>query len=442
MESDPLGYLSIFGIFVSIFILLVLSAFFSASETSMLSVSRKKLRDAISGEKESMNFENQLRISNRYLTVILILNNVVNILISSLSTIFLIKILPNGSSEGLILAVVTIFVTILVVIFGEITPKLYARTNASTFFKISFPVIKLFDLILRPIVFVLNAFSNAVSRIFTKKNVEPFISSEDILFEIDTGKRIGVIEAEEGAILKGALRLKSTYVKEIMVPRIEMVTLESNLNLKEAIKQFDESKYSRLPVYSESVDHIIGICYSKDIISVINEKGKDVLDKMIVKDVMRPPYFVPETKKIDDLLHEMRYMKMHIAIVVDEYGGTAGLVTLEDVLEELTGEIFDEYDVDEDRDQITRMDKNTYIVDGLTPINSIEREIGISFPESEFETIGGYLLKIFERVPRPGEIVETNDFTIKVLESNRLRIIKIELKLKGMTDVDNSRIDK
>ncbi|BBJ28401.1 hemolysin family protein [Athalassotoga saccharophila] len=439
--SDPLSYMYIFGGIVAILILLILSAFFSASETSLLSVSRKKLRDAISGQ-ENMNFENQLKTSNRYLTVILVLNNLVNILISSLSTVILINVLPKDASEGLVLTIVTIVVTLIVVVFGEITPKLYARENAASFFKISFPIVKILDFILRPVVFALNAFSSLISKTFTKKPSEPFISSEDILFEIDVGKDVGVIEEEEGAILKGALKLKSTYVREIMVPRIEMVTLESNVSLKEAIKKFDESKYSRLPVYSESIDHIIGICYSKDIISVINEKGKDSLDQIIVRDVMRPPYFVPETKKIDDLLHEMRYMKMHIAIVVDEYGGTAGLVTLEDVLEELTGEIFDEYDVDEDRVQITKTDRNTYIIDGLTPLNSIEREIGISFPESEFETIGGYLLKIFERVPRPGEIVETNDFTIKILESNRLRIIKIELKLKGMTEIDSSGVDK
>ncbi|MGC9139655.1 hemolysin family protein [Athalassotoga sp.] len=440
--SDPLSYMYILGGITAIVILLILSAFFSASETSLLSISRKKLRDAISSDRENMNFENQLKASNRYLTVILVLNNVVNILISSLSTVILINILPKDASDGLILTIVTIFVTVIIVVFGEITPKLYARENAASFFNISFPIVKVLDIILRPVVFGLNAFANVISKTFTKKAVEPFISSEDILFEIDAGKHAGVIEEEEGAILKGALKLKNTYVREIMVPRIEMVTLESNVNLKEAIKKFDESKYSRLPVYSESIDHIIGICYSKDIISVINEKEKDALDQINVRDVMRPPYFVPETKKIDDLLHEMRYMKMHIAIVVDEYGGTAGLVTLEDVLEELTGEIFDEYDVDEDRVQITKTDKNTYIIDGLTPLNSIEREIGISFPESEFETIGGYLLKIFERVPRPGEIVETNDFTIKILESNRLRIIKIELKLKGMTEIDSSGIDK
>jgi CBS domain containing-hemolysin-like protein len=443
LEVDPLSNTYILWGIISILILLGLSAFFSASETSMLSVSKRKLRDAISSDGENMNFENQLKTSNRYLTVILILNNVVNILLSSFATIMTIQILPRGISEGFVLTIVTIVVTIAVVVFGEITPKLYARSNATKFFNLSFSAIKFMDVVLRPITLGLNGFSNFINRMFTKdRNVEPFISSDDILFEINTGENMGVIEEEEGAILKGALKLKSTYVKEIMVPRIEMITLESKETLTDAIKQFDESKYSRLPVYTENVDHIIGICYSKDIISVLNSKGKEALDRLQVKDVIRAPYFVPETKKIDDLLHEMRYMKMHIAIVVDEYGGTAGLVTLEDVLEEITGEILDEYDVEEDKVPIVKADRNTYIVSGLTPINNLERETGLSFPESEFETIGGYLLKVFERVPKPGEIVETNDFTAKILESNRLRIIKIEIKLKGMNDVDNSRTDK
>lgn len=443
MESDPLSSTYILLGIILIVILLGLSAFFSASETSMFSVSRKKLRDAISSDVENMNFENQLKTSNRYLTVILILNNIVNILLSSFATIMTIQILPKGISEGIVVVVVTIVVTIVIVVFGEITPKLYARSNATRIFNFSFSIIKFLDMILLPITLALNKFSNLINELLTRnKDVEPFISNDDIIFEINTGENMGVIEAEEGAILKGALKLKSTYVREIMVPRIEMVTLKSMETLTNAIKKFDESKYSRLPVYTENVDHIIGICYSKDIISVLNSKGREALDKLQVKDVIRAPYFVPETKKIDDLLHEMRYMKMHIAIVVDEYGGTAGLVTLEDVLEELTGEIFDEYDVEEDKLPIVRVDKNTYIVSGLTPINNLEREFGISFPESEFETIGGYLLKVFERVPRPGEIVETDNFTAKIVESNRLRIIKIEIKLKGMNDVDSSGIDK
>uniref|UniRef100_A0A7V3VSZ7 HlyC/CorC family transporter n=1 Tax=Mesoaciditoga lauensis TaxID=1495039 RepID=A0A7V3VSZ7_9BACT len=443
MDGDPLGSTYIFWGIAGILVLLALSAFFSASETSMLSVSKKKLRDAISGDEQNLNFEKQLKASNRYLTVILILNNVINILLSSFATVMAIELFPKNISGPTIITLVTVIATVIIVVFGEITPKLYARTNAERFFRISFPVIKSIDFVLKPITFLLNGFSNSINRVITKNKVStPFISSEDILFEIDTGKRAGVIEEQEGAILKGALTLKDTYVREIMVPRIEMVTLESDVVLSEAVRKFDESKYSRLPVYTETVDHVIGICYAKDIISVFNSKGKNSLENLQVKDVMRAPYFVPETKRIDDLLHEMRYMKMHIAIVVDEYGGTAGLVTMEDVLEEITGEIFDEYDVEEDKVPIVKKDRNTFIVDGLTPMNNIEREVGISFPESEFETIGGYLLKIFERVPRPGEIVETNDFTAKVVESNRLRIIKIELKLKGMNEGDDEGTHK
>jgi len=443
LDGDPLGSTYIFWGIAGILVLLALSAFFSASETSMLSVSKKKLRDAISGDEQNLNFEKQLKASNRYLTVILILNNVINILLSSFATVMAIELFPKNISGPTIITLVTVFATVIIVVFGEITPKLYARTNAERFFRISFPVIKSIDFVLKPITFLLNGFSNSINRVITKNKVStPFISSEDILFEIDTGKRAGVIEEQEGAILKGALTLKDTYVREIMVPRIEMVTLESDVVLSEAVRKFDESKYSRLPVYTETVDHVIGICYAKDIISVFNSKGKNSLENLQVKDVMRAPYFVPETKRIDDLLHEMRYMKMHIAIVVDEYGGTAGLVTMEDVLEEITGEIFDEYDVEEDKVPIVKKDRNTFIVDGLTPMNNIEREVGISFPESEFETIGGYLLKIFERVPRPGEIVETNDFTAKVVESNRLRIIKIELKLKGMNEGDDEGTHK
>jgi CBS domain containing-hemolysin-like protein len=443
LDGDPLGSTYIFWEIAGILILLALSAFFSASETSMLSVSKKKLRDAISGDEQNLNFEKQLKASNRYLTVILILNNVINILLSSFATVMAIELFPKNISGPTIIILVTVFATVIIVVFGEITPKLYARTNAERFFRISFPVIKSIDFVLKPITFLLNGFSNSINRVITKNKVStPFISSEDILFEIDTGKRACVIEEQEGAILKGALTLKDTYVREIMVPRIEMVTLESDVVLSEAVRKFDESKYSRLPVYTGTVDHVIGICYAKDIISVFNSKGKNSLENLQVKDVMRAPYFVPETKRIDDLLHEMRYMKMHIAIVVDEYGGTAGLVTMEDVLEEITGEIFDEYDVEEDKVPIVKKDRNTFIVDGLTPMNNIEREVGISFPESEFETIGGYLLKIFERVPRPGEIVETNDFTAKVVESNRLRIIKIELKLKGMNEGDDEGTHK
>ncbi|WP_051962519.1 hemolysin family protein [Mesoaciditoga lauensis] len=428
MDPDPLSNPTIIWEGISLIILLILSAFFSSSETAMMSVSRKKLLDAM--EIDSYDLEKNLKVSNRYLTVILIMNNVVNVLLSSLATVLAIQLFPKGTSGSKLVAIVTLVITVLVVVFGEITPKIYARVNAPKFFKRSFPIIKILDFIFRPITWAFTALSVSLIRIFVgKPNVEPFISHDEILFNIDMGKNQGVIEEQESVLVKGALTLKDTYVREIMVPRVEIVGIDVDKTLADAVKVFDESKFSRLPVYEENIDQIIGICYAKDILSVLNSPDEK-LENIKVKSMMRSPYFVPETKKIDDLLQEMRRMKMHIAIVVDEYGGTAGLVTLEDVLEEMTGEIFDEFDIEEEETPIVKRDKYTYVISGLTPLNDIERELNIEFPESEFETIGGYLLKVFERVPKPGEIVDTEQFRVKILESNKKQILKIEIRLK------------
>ncbi len=427
MDPDPLSNPTILWELFFVVILLVLSSFFSASETAMMSVSRKKLLDAL--DTDSYDLEKNLKVSNRYLTLILVMNNIVNVLLSSLSTLLAIQLFPKGTSDSKLIATVTVVVTVLIVVFGEITPKLYARGNAPRFFKHSFPVIKVLDFIFRPVTWAFTAFSAFLINLFVgKPDVEPFISQDEILFNIDVGKKQGIIEEQESVLVKGALTLKDTYVREIMVPRVEIVAIESDKTLAEAVKVFDKSKFSRLPVYEKNIDEIIGICYAKDVLSILNSDGN--LNETKVSDIMRNPYFVPETKKIDDLLQEMRKMKMHIAIVVDEYGGTAGIVTLEDVLEEMTGEIFDEFDVVEDETSIIKKDKYTYIVSGLAPLNDIERELDIRFPENEFETIGGYLLKVFERVPRPGEIVDTEDFSVKILESNKKQILKIEIKLK------------
>ncbi len=429
MDVDPLSNLNVLLELISLVVLLFLSAFFSASETALMSVSRKRLMDAM--DIDSSNLDENLKASNRYLTVILMMNNIVNVFLTSLATVLAFQLLPRGTPGSKLVALVTVVVTALIVVFGEITPKIYARGSAPRFFSISFPVIKVLDFILRPITWAFTSFSAFLIKIFAgKEDIEPFISHDEILFAIDIGKNQGVIEEQESALVKGALALKDTYVREIMIPRVEIVGVQSDETLLEAVKTFDESKFSRLPVYTETVDQIIGICYAKDVLSILNSKT-GTLESIKVKDVVRDPYFVPETKKIDDLLQEMRHIKIHIAVVVDEYGGTAGLVTLEDVLEEMTGEIFDEFDIEEEGTPILKKDHNTYILSGLTPLNDIEREIGIEFPESEFETIGGYLLKVFERVPKAGEAVDTEEFTVKVLESSKKQILKIELKLKG-----------
>ncbi len=440
MDVDPLSSSNVLWELVILVILLFLSAFFSASETAMMSISRKRLKDAMN--LKSSDLTANLKTSNRYLTVILIINNVVNVLLSSIATVLAFQLMPGTSSSKLV-GIVTTMVTVLIVIFGEITPKIYARESSLKFFNISFPVIKILDLIFRPITWFFTAFSSFLIRVFVgKSEVEPFISHDEILFTLEVGKRQGVIEEQESELVRGALTLKDTYVREIMVPRVEIIGIQSGKTLNEAIKIFDESKFSRLPVYDKTVDRIMGICYAKDVLSLLNSNG-EAFNTIKVENVAKSPYFVPETKKIDDLLQEMRRIKVHIAIVVDEYGGTAGLVTLEDVLEEITGEIFDEFDAEDEENLIIKKDRNTYILSALTPLNDIERELGIKFPESEFETIGGYLLKVFERVPHPGETMDTEQITVKVLESNKKRIIKVELKLKrGKKEIEGRKTDR
>jgi CBS domain containing-hemolysin-like protein len=186
--------------------------------------------------------------------------------------------------------------------------------------------------------------------------------------------------------------------------------------------------YSRIPIYRTNIDRIVGICYAKDLfIFFSSESEEELLLNKPVKEIMRPPYFIPETKKLDDLMREFKKRKIHLAVVIDEYGGTGGIVTLEDILEEFTGEILDEYDVESEELTIRKVDEDEYIVDGMTPINDIERELDVEFPETDFETIGGYLLEVLERFPRLEEEIEINGFRFKIMAVTRNRIEKIKL---------------
>jgi len=224
-----------------------------------------------------------------------------------------------------------------------------------------------------------------------------------------------------------------------MTPRVEMICIDENDDLMSLLKIVTDEGYSRIPVFRENIDKIVGICYAKDILNLLLERKMEaqILEKLKARDIMRPPYFVPEAKKVDDLLKELRNQKSHIAIIIDEYGGTAGMVTMEDLLEELTGEIFDEYDEEDDEVNIKKIDDNTYILDGMTQINDIERELDIDFPETEFETIGGYLLELLERFPKTGEIVNDPPYTFEILASARNKIEKIKLTLGGEIEDDN-----
>lgn len=419
---------------ITLAFLLYLSGFFSSSETALTSISKHHLKEHV-GKGDSREY---LHWSNRMLTTILISNNIVNILASSIATIFILDLLGPGS-EGAAAALATTVMTILILIFGEITPKIYARENTEKVFKFTIPVVKGLGFIFAPLIKVLMVFSNLIIRLIGGQAMRdtPFVTEEDIVGAVDVGEETGVIRKEEGLLVKRTFEMRRTAVKEIMTPRVDIVAVSEDSSVKELMEVVHEEEYSRIPVYRETIDDIVGVCYAKDVISLLAEKDCESVFKMKVKEIMRPVMFVPETMKIFDLFSQFKSKKVHIAIVVDEFGGTAGLVTFEDILEELTGEIYDEYDQGETVG-IKRLEDGSYLIDASTPINDIERELGIKFPETEYETLAGYLLELFQRIPSTGEEIAVGNFHFKIIASGKNRIEKILMKVveggEGETD--------
>lgn len=429
--DDPQSSELIYSL-LAILVLLLLSGFFSGSETAMTSLGRGKLKDYLekeNDEKQKKKLEKFMHKPNQYLTTILIMNNIVNILASSLTTVFVFNLFPG--SEGTAVGIATGFMTLLILIFGEITPKVFARENKEKFFAFVFKPIHFINIILSPIVWVLVKITNVVIRAFGGEKINqapPFITESEIMTYLDMGHEEGVIEKYEKYLMQRSLEMRDTSVKEIMTPRVEIVAMEDDETLIDLINTINEEGYSRFPVFKESMDTIVGVCYAKDIFKLLDKTDDfGTLKNNRITNLIHKPSFVPITMKINDVLKLFLANHTHMAIVVDEYGGTAGLVTLEDIIEELTGEILDEYDDIVEESNITRIDENSLLVNGSTPINDIERELDEDFPETEFETIGGFLLEQLERFPKPGENIIFEDFEFEVISVTVNRIDKVKV---------------
>lgn len=441
--EDPSSYKQIFIMILEIVFLLFLSAFFSASETALTSMSRLKVKDLIENEDDKSNREklhNFLHHPNQLLTTILVMNNLVNILVSSLTTAFIINLFPGNAGEAV--GIVTGVLTLMILIFGEITPKVYARENSEKFFNVVFPIISFLTYILKPIIWLLVKISNFFIKLFGGEKISeaPFITEDEIMNYLDIGHEEGVIEKDEKFIMKRGLELKEISVKEIMTPRVDIVAMSEESNIKELIEIINEEGYSRIPIYKESIDNIIGVCYAKDIFKLLEEVGmKDEVLKTNIKNIMHKVEFIPLTMKVRDVMKLFLEKHTHMAVVVDEYGGTAGLVTLEDILEELTGEILDEYDIVSEEINIVKLGKNIYLANGTTPLNDIEREIDLELPETDFETIGGLLLEEFERFPKAGEKITLDGVTFEIVSVSKNKIDKVKITIKEDFNENKSR---
>ena len=257
---------------------------------------------------------------------------------------------------------------------------------------------------------------------------EELADQEEAFIEmVKSQSESGVIQAEEGEMIRSIFEFSDTTVREVMVPRIDMVAAEKNITVDELLRLFQEEKHSRIPLYDEQIDHIIGIVYAKDLLIEIAEKGKE---NLVVRHIMRNAYFVPENKKISEILKEFRQAKVHMAIVVDEYGGTAGLVALEDVLEEIVGEIQDEYDIEEERDYV-KVNENTYLMDAGLNIDDVNEILRSEIPNADYDTLGGFIYHQLGFIPQGGEVVTWDNytFTIKEIDGNRISKVLVEIQV-------------
>jgi len=420
-----LGLEAIFLLF-----LIYLSNFFSSSETALTLTSKLKIKEFIEKHEEKDQRESYMHLFNKYLTTILISNNLVNLLASSISTIIFLNLL-RGVNEEVVALISTLFITAVLLVFGEITPKIVARLQPDRVFHRSIKVVRVLSRLLDPVEKFILKICDALIWLRYRRRVSEdiLITEEDIISIVQVGGEMGVIEEEEERIVKRAFEMKEIEVKEIMTPRIEIVAIEENQTIGDLVELIKEEGYSRIPVFRETIDNIVGVCYAKDVLALLTMKDCEELMGMRVKDIMREAIYVPETMNIDQLLRILRSKKVHIAVVVDEYGGTAGLVTLEDIIEELVGDIMDEYDYDE-ISEIRKIGERTYVVDGGTPINDLEIELKIQFPETEYETIAGYLLEQFKRIPSVGDELRVGNLYFRVLAVGKNRIERVLVRIE------------
>lgn len=399
-----------------IIIALVLSAFFSGSETVFLSANKIRIevlfRRKAKGIKHVYDF---ITNSEKFIVTTLIGNNLANVLFSS----FIVLVLRESMEESLIVLISTL----VVLIFAEVIPKVIARESADhVIIRLSF-ILRLFYYLFYPLSILFTAFSNFLFKLFrmpTEQNVENILTRRDVRRFIQEGEVHGIIESSEHEIISRIFELNKTRVKETMVPRTEILAIEKDLSVTELRTLITQSGFSRLPVYEGSIDSVIGVVYAKALFHFPNK-----LDE-IIEDIM----FVPETKSAYEMLQEFRKNKSSIAIVLDEYGGTAGLVTMEDVIEELFGEIYDEFDIDH-KHMYYKPSPTTIIIDARAEIDEINEKFNINIPEGDYTTVGGFVIETLGTIPEPKEGIELDNCKIIVERANEKRVIAVKIILKN-----------
>ena len=405
---------------VIVIILLSASAFFSSAETALMTSNKLKMRNlAENGDKRAAKVLKVTENTDKMLSAILIGNNIVNLTASSISTALTLKIF--GSK---LVGIATGILTFLILVFGEITPKNVASKNAENMALAYIGVISFLVTLLTPVIFIVNTVAKFVISIFNKNSDDNnAVTEEELRAMVEYSHEEGIIENEEKKMIVNVVDFGDTVAGDIMVPRVDMVMVDEKSSYEEILQVFREERYTRIPVYEETPDNVIGILNVKDFL-LIEDKVN-----FVMKELLREPLYTYEYKKTSALMMDMRKTGANIVIVLDEYGITAGLITLEDMLEEIVGEIRDEFDADED-EGITKVSDLEYLIDGSTNLDDINDRIGLSLSSEEYESIGGLIMEKLGRLPVEGEIINFDNIVLTVKKMDHARIEKVCLKLK------------
>ena len=397
---------------------IIMSAYFSATETAFSSLNRVRMKSL--AEKGNKRAALVLRLSENYdslLSTILIGNNIVNITSTSVATVLFVRLL--GEERGSSLS--TLVMTIVVLIFGEVSPKSLAKEVPENFALFSAPILRVLVIILSPANFLFGQWKKLLSLIF-KFSRESGITEEELLIMVEEAKQDGGIDEQEGTLIRSAIEFSDLTAEDVLTPRIDVAAVPADATQEEIADIFTETGFSRLPVYRENVDNIVGIIYQKDFYNQIYHTERKL------EEIIRPALFIAMGKKVGQLLKELQQKKMHIAVVLDEFGGTAGIVTLEDILEELVGEIWDEHDkVVQEVEQIS---DGEYLVMGSANVEKLFERLG---KEREFDvlTVSGWVMEVAEKIPAAGEQFRFEDLEITVLEMDDKRVEKVRIVRTG-----------
>ena len=424
MDPDPANF-PIWNYILFMALCLIGSAYFSATETAFSSLNKTRLKAMV--ENGNQRAERTLKLAEKYdrlISTILIGNNIVNILISSLGTVLFLHYAPkNGATIS------TVVVTVLVLIFGEITPKSIAKDVPEKFAMFSTPLLQLFIWLLMPLNFIFGGWKKLITKLF-KLEEDTKMSQEELLMLVEEVQQEGGIDEDEGDLLKNAIEFSERKAEDILTHRTDLVALSIDTDKKEISKQFYESQFSRLLVYEENIDNIVGVIHQKDFYT---ENG---ITEKSIRDIMTPPIFIQQSERINDILQELQKTKSPIAVVLDEYGGTFGIVTMEDILEELVGEIWDEHDevVEEYRQQ----GEDTWIVDCMVNLEDFCEYFDFELAEeAESLSLGGWVMERLEKVPEVGDSFQYDRLTITVTETDFHRVDYVQVICPPKVEEEN-----